>query len=185
MLKAMLCVGVSLTCGSAAVGYDYHQKAALTPDEVLSLSDYLGDLNFGAVDLMAQPPRERIASLPQIQPGLAGPDIDRAPQSTEEQIDDFVKDSPQLKAMLEADRAASKERWWSRLFRKADKSDAPRTNRLTAIRERNFPTPKQGLDPSAIDGMSATELYSNRARISQGFTNSVANSMNAMGKIDF
>ncbi len=198
MLKTMLCVGVTLTCGSAAVGYDYTIKAQMTPGEVLSLSDYLADLdldnlnlpdlNFGVVDLMAKEPQPRIASLPQVGIGLAGPDMNAPAQTTEEQIDEFVEGNPQLQAMVARDRAEAKTRWWDRLFRKAETNEAPRTNRLAAIRERNFPlpvTPRPGLDPNALNGMSALELYSNRGAISQGFTNTVINGMNAASDSGF
>ena len=42
-----------------------------------------------------------------------------------------------------------------------DHSD-PRNDRLASIPQRNFPQPPVGIDPSALEGMSAVELYANR-----------------------
>ena len=39
-----------------------------------------------------------------------------------------------------------------------DHSD-PRNDRLASIPQRTFPKPPVGIDPSALEGMSAVELY--------------------------
>jgi hypothetical protein len=181
MIKVLFSLGVVMTLGSGALAYDYVVQSAKHPDEILDLADYAAALQIRTVDLMEQEVRPRIASLPQVAKGLGAAAFDGDVPSNAEQIDDFTKDSPQLQAMVKSSRAQAKESWWARIRQKVTGDNGePRTNRLADIRERNFPKPRVGIDPSSLSGQSATQLYANRAQISQGLSNGAINNMNAV-----
>lgn len=187
MIKTVFSAGLAMTIGSGALSYDYAQQAAKNPEQVLLLEDYVAALKVRSVNLMEKEKGPRIASLPQISKGMTTSkrmttaSFDSPQLTNAQQIDDFVKDSPQLQAMVKADRAKAKETWWGRIRHKISGEDAePRTDRLAGIRDRNFPKPRIGIDPASLSGMSAAELYANRAAISEGLSATAANNMNAV-----
>lgn len=184
MIKVVFTMGLVMTLGSGAMAYDYTQQSGKTPGQTLDFVRYAADLQFRVVDLMEKEVGPRIASLPQIARGMSTGSLDKTLAndlpSTRQQIDDFAEGSSQLQAMVKADRVAAKESWWARIRHKViGGNDTPRADRLGGIRERNFPKPRQGIEPSDISGMSATQLYGNRAAISEGLSNTAANRMNA------
>ena len=184
MLKAVLVLGLAITIGSGALAYDYTQQAAKTPEQTLELADYANALQFRVVDLMEKDVGPRIASLPQIARGMSTTSfkaaLERDPPSTRQQIDEFAEGSPQLQAMIKADRAAAKESWWGKIRQKVvGDNGKPRTDRLAGIRERNFPKPRQGIEASDLSGMSAGQLYTNQAAIREGLANTAYNNMKA------
>lgn len=185
MLRAVLALGLSLTFGAAAVGYDFNRQMTSHPEPQLELGAYLGMLPNRVVNLLEPPTDPRAAKLPQVRRmAAAGSDHRCSLMSGGEQIDDLVKNSPQLRAMLKADRAASRKGFWARLRQKvAGPETKQKGGRLTAIRERNFPTPKAGISPEGLSGMSATELYRNRAAIQGGLANTAASNLKAASSL--
>ncbi|MFK7837036.1 MAG: hypothetical protein AB8B60_12515 [Sulfitobacter sp.] len=183
MLRTLLSLGLTLTIGSGALGFDYRQQAlqvAQSSGGMLALGEYFASLQTRSVNLMEKEVGPRIAKLPQIAQGMTAftASDDR---TNEEQIDDFAKDSPQLQALLKADRAAAKEGFWARIRQKVVGQDQGQEYkpRLSAIRERNFPTPGPTVDPSELAGQDAISLYANRAKIQQGMSNLALQNMNA------
>ncbi|MCX7560956.1 hypothetical protein OS190_15415 [Sulfitobacter sp. F26204] len=184
MLKAVLALGLTMAIGSGGLAYDYSQQTARMSGEPLELVHYAAGLKLRVVDLMEQDVGPRISVLPQIGRGMSTTSFETAmgqnPRSTGQQIDEFAQDSPQLQALIKADRAQAKKSWWAKIRQKVvGDNDRPRSDRLADIRERNFPKPRQGLDPSALSGMNAVEFYGNRAAISEGLANTAYNNMKA------
>ena len=187
MIKTVFSAGLAMTIGSGALSYDYGQQAAKNPQQILKLADYVAALQTRSVNLMNNQDGPRTASLPQISKSMgtstrmATASFDWPERTNAQQIDDFVKDSPQLQVMLKADHANAKKTWWARVRHKISGDDAqPRSDRLAGIRDRNFPKPRVGMDPASLAEMSAAELYANRAAICQGMSNTAANNMNAV-----
>lgn len=92
-----------------------------------------------------------------------------APRSTQQDINEFVQDSPQLQAMLKVDKAKQRESFWSRVRQKVmGDNDAPRTDRLAAIRERNKPAGNfEGENASAFLRMGPAEVIANSGAIAE------------------
>ena len=138
-----------MTIGSGALSYDYGQQAAKNPQQILKLADYVAALQTRSVNLMNNQDGPRTAPLPQISKSMgtstrmATASFDWPERTNAQQIDDFVKDSPQLQVMLKADHANAKKTWWARVRHKISGDDAqPRSDRLAGIRDRNFPKPR-------------------------------------------
>lgn len=185
MLKAVFILGLTMMAGSGTVAYDFNRQMHKDPGQEMDLAVYVAGVQGRVVNLMERDKRAdvRQASLPQVRRSMVVASFDAAPRDTRAQIDDFVSGSPQLQAMVKADRAAAKQSWWARIRHKVSgpekQGDA---NRLADIRNRNFPTPKQGIDPSALAGMNPMDLYANQAAISQGLSTTAANNMSDMVK---
>ncbi|MGJ8617860.1 MAG: hypothetical protein ACSHWS_13550 [Sulfitobacter sp.] len=178
MSKILLTLGLAMTIGSGGVMYDFSAQSAKNPGEITSLTHYAQNLQSRVVNLMERDPGPRIASLPQISRPMATTtaSFSSPPRSTEQDIDDFVKDSPQLQAMVKADRAMQKQSFWARIRQKVTGSDdAQSGNRLAAIQERNKPRELSGgIDPADLANMSAAEIMANRQNIAQQARNALS-----------
>ena len=178
MSKFLLSFGLAVTVGSGAVVYDHSVQSAKTPGEVMDIMQYVAGIQGRVVNLMEPAPRPRIASLPQADRKMSTASISSAPRSVQGDIDDFVKDSPQLQAMVKADRALQKESFWARIRQKVTGSDDSQSgNRLAAIQERNrAPKYVEGIDPAELANMSASEILANRQGIEQHVKNMISQS---------
>ena len=174
MSKFLLSLGLVTTIGSGVVVYDHSVQSAKTPGGVMDMMQYAASLQGRVVDLMEPAPRPRIANLPQADrkmstASFSSTSLSSASRSTEDDINDFVKDSPQLQAMVKADRAQQKASFWARIRQKVTGSDdAQSGNRLAAFKERNRPrNVTEGIDPAALANMTTAEILANREGIAQ------------------
>lgn len=176
MKTLILSFGLMMAAGSGVAVYDHSAQSEKSPDEVLGLMQYAVSLQGRVVNLMEPAPRPRIASLPQTDRRMSTASFNSAPRSMQEDIDDFVRDSPQLQAMVKADRAQQKTSFWARIRQKVTGSDTTQSgNRLAAIQERNrAPKMHQSIDPAALANMSASEIMANRQAIAQQAKNALS-----------
>jgi hypothetical protein len=181
MLKLVLGLGLTLVIGSVGLGVDFSRQNARHADGALQLDAYLQALparvkNF-SVDREKTPGKP---NMPQVRSvARATLDDDWSNMSNSEQIDAFASSDPTLKRLVAVDRAQAKQRWWDRIRQKFSPDEKTSGNRLADIKARNAPLErKPGIDPAALGNMSAGALYTNRAAIQQGMSNTAANRMN-------
>jgi hypothetical protein len=184
MIKIIFLVDLAMVLGSSAVAYDYIKQSGQSRDLVLEWDEYVATVQLRAINLMEPQPKKRISSLPQIAKAMTTTSMRTMgghSKTTEEQIAEFTKGEPQLQALVERSRIVSRESWWARIRQKVtDDHSEPRNDRLASIQKRNFPKPRVGIDPSALEGMSAVELYANREIISRGLSTTAVNRMNSV-----
>ncbi|MGC1494715.1 MAG: hypothetical protein WA790_02820 [Sulfitobacter sp.] len=170
MSKLLLSLGLATTLGSGGVMYDFNAQSQKNPGELLDLIQYASGLQGRVVNLMEVERGPRIADLPQISRRMNTTSFSSAsPRSTEQDIKEFAQDSPQLQAMLKVDEAKQRKSFWSRARQKVmGDNDAPRSDRLAAIRERNKPVGNfEGENASAFLRMGPAEVIANSGAIAE------------------
>ena len=166
MRKFFLAVGLIMTTGSGAVGYDFATQSAAYAPGALTLESYGAQLPQRLTSMALVNAAKASNAIPQIRETWTGKSW--SDMSNEEQIASFTADSPQLRQMVAADKAATRQSFWASVRQKFSSKDKRAGNRLSDIKARtatrNY---KPSVQPSDLSGMSAAEIYSNRAEISR------------------
>ncbi|MGC1503395.1 MAG: hypothetical protein WA782_04560 [Sulfitobacter sp.] len=181
MRKFLLAIGLIMTTGSGAVGYDFVNQAASHAPGALTLESYGAQLP-QRLTSMAQVNAAKASNvIPQIRETWTGKSWSE--MSNDEQIASFTADNPQLRQMVAADKAAARQSFWASVRQKASPKDKQSGNRLGDIKARTAARAYQPtVQPSDLSGMSAAEIYSNRAEISRSFSAIAAENMTAASK---
>lgn len=90
--------------------------------------------------------------------------------SNAEQIASLTADSPQLRRVVAADKAAAQQGFWASVRQRFSSKDKAAGNRMGDIKARtaarNY---KPTVQPSDLSRMSAAEIYANRGEIRKAF----------------
>lgn len=178
MHKLLLSLGLLMTTGSGAVGYDFMTQNAADPSGKLTLERYSAQLPARLTAMAQVNAAKASTAIPQIRETWTGKGW--SDMSNAEQIANLTADSRQLRRMLAADKAAAHQGFWASIRQKFSSKDKTAGNRLGDIKARtaarNY---KPTLQPSDLSGMSAAEIYANRGEISRSFSAIAAENMSA------
>jgi hypothetical protein len=160
MQKIILSLGLLMTTGSGAVGYDFMTQSAAHPSGRLTLESYSAQLPERLTSLAKVNAAKASNAMPQIRETWTGKGW--SDMSNDEQIAQFTADSPQLRRMVVADKAAARQGFWASVRQKFSANDKKSGNRLGEIKARtaaqNYEPTVQPLDLSAMvnENMNAT-----------------------------
>jgi hypothetical protein len=181
MHKLLLSLGLLMTTGSGAVWYDFMTQSAADPLGKLTLERYSAQLPARLTAMAQVKTAKASTAIPQIRETWTGKDW--SDMSNAEQIASLTADSPQLRRVVAADKAAAQQGFWASVRQKLGSKDQAAGNRMGNIKARtaarNY---KPTVQPSELSGMSAAEIYANRDEISRSFSGIAAESMSASTK---
>lgn len=181
MHKLLLSLGLLMTTGSGAVWYDFMTQSAADPLGKLTLERYSAQLPARLTAMAQVKTAKASTAIPQIRETWTGKDW--SDMSNAEQIASLTAESPQLRRVVAADKAAAQQGFWASVRQKLSSKDQAAGNRMGDINARtaarNY---KPTVQPSDLSGMSAAEIYANRDEISRSFSGIAAESMSASAK---
>jgi len=195
MLRMMVALGTVMAVGSGGLAFDYTQQAGNMQGQQLDMSAYLAGPQGRVVNLMEPTIKQdsRQANVPQISrrttQSISTASMDLldsgwSGMSNEEQIADFIGDSPQLQDMIKDQKEASRQGFWASVRQKLS-GDEKAGQRQSDIRKRNtlLAGPKYSMDEIAC--MNQGELIANMSQIRRDIPQqAIANMNGVIGAIE-